>query len=184
VWRWQTSGNGDIGVLRAALFLRAWTPARLRTDSSRAASLGEVGPATGMVARLPTWQMVMAQTHKAMRRYHRRWQGHSMHVGLTCPQLKMVLTPRRGVRKPVLTAGKMPAAHSVQTAKHGLCICSPQRLTVRSRKPKTYYRLGLNSTLQTGRHPAHVELRRRWARRYNCRHLCPAHTMRLRSAVL
>jgi len=93
VWKWQTSGNGDVAVLSTVLFLRAWTPARLRTDLSRAASLGEVAPATetvtrrgrlerghrgrrssgtGMVARLPTWQMVTARTHEAMRPYHSR----------------------------------------------------------------------------------------------------------------
>ena len=50
MWKCQTSGNGDVAVLSAVLFLRACTPARLCAAMARGA-LGCGSPATGTVAR-------------------------------------------------------------------------------------------------------------------------------------
>ena len=54
MWNWQTSGNGDVVVLSAVLFLRARTPARLWQDLSRghlgrrcSATLGPCGEQLG-----------------------------------------------------------------------------------------------------------------------------------------
>jgi len=54
MWNWQTSGNGDVVVLSAVLFLRARTPARLWQDLSRgypgrrcSATLGSCGEQLG-----------------------------------------------------------------------------------------------------------------------------------------
>ena len=37
MWKWQSSGNGDVAVLSTVLFLRALTPARLWADLARGA---------------------------------------------------------------------------------------------------------------------------------------------------
>jgi len=137
-WLLRTGGSRAVGA-----------PVRARTEGIPAEKPGlhnQPRRAVGCAHYLPLRFRVFPveiQAHGALRPYRSRCQAHSMHAGPMCPQLRMVGRPRRGVRRPISTAGKMPATHSVQPNKHGICDSAPRQLIVSYRKPKNLLSVGV-----------------------------------------